>query len=801
MNTNPQRLGKYELLERLGQGGIATVWKARDTQLQRYVAIKILHANLQEDPNFTTRFEREAQFIASLHHPNIVQIHDFHVTSPLELNAPTAYMVMDYIEGGTLADYIATTSAKGAIPSPAQIVHLFTSISLAVDYAHTRGMIHRDIKPANILLDKHITARNPMGEPILSDFGVAKMLAASSNVLSGSLAGTPLYISPEQARGYPGNERSDIYSLGVILYEMVTGVRPFRGDNPMDVIMQHINATPVPPALINPNIPASLSTVIIQALAKDPDARFASAAAMTAAIAGALHMPVPENLRHSGYLQDALGASTSITPLLSTPVSGSEYAIQQPPPDDRKGSPSISPLPPSTRVPARGTPTDGSGGVMQQQGVPLSPTRVPARGTPTSLPLVRPRRRRSILYIALAVLAIIVLLGSGLGTYLLFFRNGTPAPVSSSQAVGQAYFISTGQYDPASAQGIADELEIDLQNIPTLQAGNSYYAWLLGDRKPHTEADPLQPTPLFTLPLLLTPTGLPVKNGKVGYLYKGTANHDNLLSLGSRLLVTEESARGTPRGPAANRSAWRYYAEIPQTPYGNPSLSALDHIRHLFYKETKVFVLGLPGGLDVWLLRNTEKLMEWGVAARDDYNVQGIHADQMRSLFISMLDYLDGAPNVGIDVPGGPVEADQTTSRVALLSIDPVQQQLKDVKNNPLGYIDHVPLHLNGVIKAPDATPRMRKLASQILDALTNVKMWLNDVRSRARQLALMDTNQLSQAQTLTIIDGLLTEVTYAYIGKLDPATNQLLPGVLQAHHDVQQLATLTITAHLPQNI
>lgn len=399
------------------------------------------------------------------------------------------------------------------------------------------------------------------------------------------------------------------------------------------------------------------------------------------------------------------------------------------------------------------------------------------------------------------MLAIIVLLGSGLGSYLLFFRNGTSTAVSSSQAVGQAFFISTGQYDPASAQGIADELEIDLQNIPAPQQDNSYYAWLLGDRNPHTEADPLQPIPQFTLPLLLTPTGLPVKNGKVGYLYKGTSHHDNLFSLGSRLLITEESAHGTPRGPAANRSAWRYYAEIPQTPYGNPSLSALDHIRHLFYKETKVFVLGLPGGLDVWLLRNTEKLMEWGVAARDDYDAQGTHADQMRTLFISMLDYLDGAPNVHIDVPGGPVDADQTTSQVALLSIDPIQQQLKDVKNNPPGYIDHIPLHLNGVIKAPDATPQMRKLASEILDALTNVKTWLDDARSQARQLALMDATQLSQAQTLNMINGLLTEVTYAYIGKLDPTTNQLVPGVLQAHYDVQQLASLTITAHLPQNI
>src|SRR5256884_2450921 len=251
MSASLRRLGKYELRERLGQGGMAEVWKAFDTQLKRYVAIKVLHPKLLEDPNFSTRFEREAQLIASLHHPNIVQVHDFQVSRPPESETPIAYMVMDYVEGGTLEDYISSTSARGKIPSPAQIVHLFTSISLAIDYAHQQGMIHRDIKPANILLDKHNTTRNPMGEPILTDFGVAKLLGVSSTTLSAAQSGTPLYSPPEQARGYPGNERSDIYSLGIILYELVTGRTPFRGDTPVAVITQHLNATPTAPALIN----------------------------------------------------------------------------------------------------------------------------------------------------------------------------------------------------------------------------------------------------------------------------------------------------------------------------------------------------------------------------------------------------------------------------------------------------------------------------------------------------------------------------------------------------------------------
>src|SRR3984893_5567931 len=166
MSTRPRRLGKYELQQQLGHGDMAEVCKALDTQLQRYVAVKVLHANLKEDPHFIARFEREAQLIASLHHPNIVQIHDFQIAHS-EQKGTIAYMVMDYVEGQTLADYLHHTSGQGNFPTPTEIVQLFTSIGLAVDYAHKQGMIHRDLKPANILLDARNTALNPMGEPIL----------------------------------------------------------------------------------------------------------------------------------------------------------------------------------------------------------------------------------------------------------------------------------------------------------------------------------------------------------------------------------------------------------------------------------------------------------------------------------------------------------------------------------------------------------------------------------------------------------------------------------------------------------
>jgi eukaryotic-like serine/threonine-protein kinase len=800
MSTNSQRLGKYELLERLGQGGMAEVWKARDTLLQRYVAIKILHANLQEDPNFITRFEREAQLIASLHHPNIVQIHDFQITRIPESTTPIAYMVMDYIEGGTLDEYIASTSARGKIPSPTQIVHLFTSMSLAIDYAHQQGMIHRDIKPANILLDKNNTTRNPMGEPILTDFGVAKLLGVTSSTLSASQLGTPLYVSPEQVRGYPGNERSDIYALGVILYEMVTGVPPFRGDTAVNVFTQHLNVTPTSPALINPSLPTALTLVILKALAKDPNERFASAASMTAAIAEALNMPVPESLGQAAYSQDEANMPT----YLHSPW---QLGTAPLPPSSTSGVDVIN------RAALHATPSAPSGGAQVYQVAPPrdgtaktgdpQATPLPAMHSPSPPPSQQRRRWRT-LYGVVAALIIIAVLGSAVLVFFLKYTAAQVSPALASAVVGHCFFVSSGQLNPDSAQGIADQLEIDLQNIPDPQSGKGYYAWLLPDRHPKAENDPLQPTPQFALPLLLTSSPLPVNHGRISFFYKGTAQHDNLFSLASRLLITEENANGAPHNPlspGADRGTWRYYAEIPQTPYGTTSLSALDHIRHLFYKETRVEVLGLPGGLDIWLFRDTEKLVEWAVSARDDYNPQGTNANQMRILFMSILDYLDGAPNVHLDVPNGPTYADKTSSKVALLSVDPAQQQGTELANNPPGYLDHVPLHLNGVIKAPDATPEMRKVAAHIIDELNNSSKWLKEARGYARQLVLMGNNQLAQPQALTMINTLLSDVTYAYIGQLDPKTNTVVPGVLQAHYDVQQLASLTVTKDLPQTI
>jgi serine/threonine protein kinase len=807
MSTRPRRLGKYELQERLGLGGMAEVWKALDTQLQRYVAIKLLHANLKEDPHFIARFEREAQLIASLHHPNIVQIHDFQIVSSEE-EGTIAYMVMDYVEGQTLAEYIRRTSGLGNVPSPTEIVQLFTSIGLAVDYAHQQGMIHRDLKPANILLDKHNTTRNHMGEPILTDFGLARLLKSPAITLTAVQLGTPFYIAPEQVTGNAGTERSDIYSLGVILYEMVTGTPPFQGDNPTAVMTQHLNSTPPSPALINPNIPPALEMVILRCLAKDPAARFPSASLLAAAIAEALNVPVPQSLGNSAFPTDAEYMPT--------------YVIPNPPdlsPWTTPSSPALpmvkTSAPPPTLIAQSGSspavkgshlssshPYPKATSMGRDQSGPYAPAQSPPMTPPMFVPTPpSPAKRRRGLFFGLIAL-IIVLLGGSLGGYFLFLRAGRgtapPGPI-----VGHAFYVSSGQL-ANGAQGIADQLQVDLQNVQVSPTGKSYYLWLLADKDTTPKPDLLGPAPIHA-PMLLT-NHLPVlQNGSVHYTYLGDAQHNNLLSATSRLLITLEDAGKNPANPSTDRSTWVYYAELPQAliPKDPTGLRGLDHLRHLYYNEDHLQVLALDGGLDIWVFRNTAKLLEWSTSARDDFDGTTRNYGLMHALFTSILDYLDGTPNVHLDVPPGtPVTADPAIARVSLLTVDTTHQGVaKFLATNPPGDLDHMRLHLSQLNRAPDATLQMHTLSQGIIGALDNVKGWLQQVRTDAKQLFHMTPDQLAQPAARDVLDDLVTQVTYAYIGQLDPITDTVKPGVLQIHYDVLKLATFNITKNVPKQL
>ncbi len=281
-------LGKYRVLARLGHGGTATVYKAYQPLLDRYVAIKVLHRHLAEDEDFIRRFEREASAVARLRHPSIVRVHDFDHVGGLY------YMVMEFIEGPTLKAELRERSRPGMAFSLPEIALIFGSLSGAIDYAHEQGMIHHDLKPANIMFTSQ-------GQAVLTDFGIAKIVGGSSQTITGAVIGTPTYMSPEQGQGQRGDERSDIYSLGIILFEMVTGQVPYDDDTPYSIISQHISEPLPPPSSVNPDLPPDVEQVILKAAAKSPDDRY----------------PTGRELARALY--DAVGVSTDQT-LVSVPV-------------------------------------------------------------------------------------------------------------------------------------------------------------------------------------------------------------------------------------------------------------------------------------------------------------------------------------------------------------------------------------------------------------------------------------------------------------------------------------------------
>ena len=260
-NLTGQSLGKYKLFARLGKGGMARVYKAYQPNLDRYVAVKVMHSHLAEEEEFVSRFEREASAVAHLRHPHIVQVFDF------EHEHQTYYMVMEFIEGPTLKAELAERNLRTTPFTLAEVTSVINDIASAIDYAHERGMVHRDIKPANVLFTND-------GQAILTDFGIVRMRGTPSYTMTGVIAGTPAYMSPEQAQSLKSDARSDIYSVGVILYEMIVGQQPFAQEGSLQILQGHINGTIRFP--LNTNIPLTveLEAVILKALAKDPEDRY-----------------------------------------------------------------------------------------------------------------------------------------------------------------------------------------------------------------------------------------------------------------------------------------------------------------------------------------------------------------------------------------------------------------------------------------------------------------------------------------------------------------------------------------------
>ncbi|MFI5778454.1 Stk1 family PASTA domain-containing Ser/Thr kinase [Nocardia sp. NPDC051570] len=270
--TTPKNLSsRYELGEIIGFGGMSEVHRARDLRLGRDVAIKVLRADLARDPTFYLRFKREAQNAAALNHPAIVAVYD---TGEAEVDGgPLPYIVMEYVDGDTLRDLVR---GKGPLP-PRRAMEIIADVCAALDFSHKNGIVHRDMKPANIMI-------NRQGAVKVMDFGIARAIADSSNPMTQTAAviGTAQYLSPEQARGEQVDARSDVYSVGCVLYEILTGEPPFTGDSPIAVAYQHVREDPQLPSHVHPGVPRELDSVILKAMSKNPANRYQTAAEMRA---------------------------------------------------------------------------------------------------------------------------------------------------------------------------------------------------------------------------------------------------------------------------------------------------------------------------------------------------------------------------------------------------------------------------------------------------------------------------------------------------------------------------------------
>ena len=410
-----QNIGKYRVVARLGRGGMAEVYKAYQSSLDRYVAIKVLHGHLADEEDFIARFKREAKAVANLRHPNIVQIFDFDVQDEMY------YMAMEYVNGPTLKAELEARSRKNQLFSLEESARIMIALCSAIDYAHSRGMVHRDLKPANFILTEE-------GQILVLDFGIAKMVDATKFTATGAVVGTPAYMSPEQGQGERGDERSDIYSLGVVLYHLATGKVPYDADTPFAVIMKHITSELPLPSLINPALPEAVERIILKALSKNPDDRFQSGAEFADAIRAAIGLSANDTLNK--------------TPLLTI---APPPKIKTPPP--KTATPSSSDSTTTVPCPHCGAPTPAGSKFCVSCGTNLTlppaapknaPRPVPPAPPPPSKPAYVPatkspaQKSSKLLWGLASALAILLLCGAII--VALFFFNKTKRPPTRSAA-------------------------------------------------------------------------------------------------------------------------------------------------------------------------------------------------------------------------------------------------------------------------------------------------------------------------------------------------------------------------------
>ncbi|MCI0396959.1 MAG: serine/threonine protein kinase, partial [Chloroflexi bacterium] len=280
-NLIGQQIENYRIDALLGEGGMGAVYKAFDVNLARPVALKVMHAHLASQPEFQRRFLQEAQAAARLDHPSIVKIHTFGGRQGL------FYMVMEFVAGASLAGYIRQLQQSGQVIKLSETLLILAQVADALGYAHRRGVVHRDVKPDNALLKPIEEADQGGGLPVravVTDFGLAKLLEGGMQTQTGTFMGTLPYMSPEQCLNKELDGRSDLYSLGIMLYQLTTGQLPFDIKSPTDAVLKHLNEPPPEPQNIRPGLPAGVAGIIKKAIAKEPAARYQSGEELAAAL-------------------------------------------------------------------------------------------------------------------------------------------------------------------------------------------------------------------------------------------------------------------------------------------------------------------------------------------------------------------------------------------------------------------------------------------------------------------------------------------------------------------------------------
>jgi len=708
------------------------------------VTLKVFYTALQADSEAMMQFRQRAEQVAALQHPNIARLHDllvFPSSHPESPSASIVCLVTEYVEGQTLADYLHNTASRGNIRAWTEIAQLIAQVSLAVDHAHRHGILHGNLKPTNILLRQ-------AGEPVVTDFGFLKLLKTPAGITN------PLYLSPEQIRGQPATERSDTYSLGIMLYELCTGVLPFRGSRPVAIMMQHLNAPPTPPALMNPTVPSGLTNVILRSLAKEPEMRYSSAPSLAVALTQAVNIPIPESLQQSTDIPAILHEleDNGLAPRSLAQADATALLAPAPPHAGRAGAQQH---------------TTGSPGAA------YSPVAAQAR-----------RRKRSAFgpWFLVSLLGLLLAVAGTIGTLLLFPQGTKTTP--SIQLLGHAYFLNSGQFNATGPQGINDELQVALAGIPDPPTGKSYYSWLLADRSVSE-----------SLPLALG--SLHVDHGTIRLLYRGDAEHTNLLGVASRFLITVDDARHPSSNPLLDTSTWRYYAEIPEQPSPDDKLhfSMLDHLRHLLVESPELRLRGLHGGLAFWFVRNSFALLEAASGAREAW--RSGKSSAVRDQVISVLDYLDGASFVQTELPRGtPLLGDAHAVQVALLGPSPTNPDAPGYVYGgevPPGYVYLISEHMGGAIESSQTTADQRALAVEINRGLDEEKGVLEQVHQDAKQLLKMDGAHLLQPAGLAILNDLAAQAQEAYTGQVNPSTGQPVGGALWTYDKLQRLAAFDV--------